>query len=303
MALKLAPIVLFVYNRPYHTQKTVEALKKNKLSEESELIIYSDAAKNEEAIGFVNEVRLYIKAIIGFKKITIIEREKNWGLADSILDGVSSNINKYGKIIVLEDDLVTSCNFLKFMNEGLDSFEAREDIFSVTGFNFPEAQLKIPNTYKDEVYLSYRCMSWGWATWKDRWNKVDWDMKDFDSFSSNTDKIKLFNRGGEDLFPMLRSQLNGKIDSWAIRFCFGHFVNNAYCVYPVKSLINNEGFDGSGVHCGVDKSNKFKNDLFEDKDLEINKNILLNKEIIDKFYLINKKSFFRRVKNLIRRYI
>lgn len=303
MALKLAPIVLFVYNRPYHTKKTVEALKKNRLSEESELIIYSDAAKNEEAQVPVNEVRSYIKTIFGFKKITIIEREDNWGLANSILDGVSSIINKYEKLIVLEDDLVTSTSFLKFMNDGLNTFENREDIFSITGFNFPETQLKIPNNYKDEIYLSYRCMSWGWATWNDRWNKVDWDMKDFDKFSSDASKIKLFNRGGDDLFPMLKSQLDGKIDSWAIRFCFGHFVNNAYCVYPVKSLINNEGFDGSGVHCGVDKSNKFKNDLLEDKDLEINRNVLLNKEIIDKFYLINKKSFLRRIKNLIRRYI
>jgi hypothetical protein len=303
MDFKLAPIVLFVYNRPSHTRTTVEALKKNILSDQSELIIYSDAAKNEESLAFVNEVRSYIKTIVGFKKITIIERKNNWGLANSIINGVTEIVNKYEKVIVLEDDLVTSPYFLKFMNDSLVKLEKREDIFSITGFNFPESQLKIPNNYKDEIYLSYRCMSWGWATWKNRWKKVDWDVRYFDKLESNKAEIKLFNRGGDDLFPMLKSQLDGKIDSWAIRFCFAHFQNNSYCVYPVKSLINNEGFDGSGIHCGNDKSNKFKNNLLQNKELKINQNVLLNKEIIDKFYLINKKSIFRRIKNLIRRYI
>ena len=301
--MKLAPIVLFVYNRPSHTKRTVEALQKNELARESKLFVYCDNAKNEDSLESVDDVRSYVDTIDGFKKVTVIKRERNWGLAASIIDGVTKTVGEYGRVIVLEDDLVASPYFLKFMNDGLNIFEKREDIFSITGFNFPEKQLKIPSNYKDEIYLSYRCMSWGWATWKDKWYKVDWDVKDFDMFSHDTDKIKLFNRGGEDLFPMLQNQLNGEIDSWAIRFCFGHSVNNAYCVYPVKSLINNEGFDGSGVHCGVDKSNKFKNELLDNIAPKINKNVLINKEIIDNFYLINKKSFFRRVKNLIRRYI
>ena len=111
------PIVLFVYNRPWHTQQTIEALQKNDLASESELFIYSDAAKTEQDSLKVNEVRNYVHAIGGFKKITIIEREENWGLADSIIDGVTSIVNQYGKIIVLEDDLETSPFFLRFMNE------------------------------------------------------------------------------------------------------------------------------------------------------------------------------------------
>jgi GT2 family glycosyltransferase len=116
---KQAPIALFVYNRPWHTRQTVEALKKNELASESELFIYSDAPKNGKAKEKVKEVREYIKTIDGFKKVTIIERENNWGLADSIIDGVTKIVNEYGKIIVLEDDLVTSPYFLKFMNEAL----------------------------------------------------------------------------------------------------------------------------------------------------------------------------------------
>ena len=134
-----APIVLFVYNRPWHTQQTVEALQKNKLASESELFIYSDDAKNDDARVSVDEVRKYIDNITGFKKITVIKRDKNWGLASSIIDGVTKIVNKYGRIIVLEDDLVTSPYFLKFMNDSLEVYEKRNDVFSVTGFNYPKS--------------------------------------------------------------------------------------------------------------------------------------------------------------------
>ena len=157
--------------------------------------------------------------------------------------------------------------------------------------------------YKEDIYLSYRCMSWGWATWSDRWSKIEWDIKDFQQLKNNKKEIKLFNRGGDDLFPMLKSQLDGNIDSWAIRFCYAHYKNNSFCVYPVKSFVNNEGFDGSGVHCGIDKSNKFENILIEEVDISINKNIILDENIVNNFYLLNKKIFFRRLKNLISRFI
>ena len=136
MKQDLAPIVLFVYNRPWHTKQTIEALRKNELAKDSNLFIYSDEAKNDEARKSVYEVREYIDTIDGFKNITIIKREKNFGLASSIIDGVTKIINKYGKVIVLEDDLITSAYFLNFMNAGLDAFKNRDDIFSITGFSF-----------------------------------------------------------------------------------------------------------------------------------------------------------------------
>ena len=132
---KLAPIVLFVYNRPEHTKLTVMALQKNELARESELFIYSDAPKNLDVKVKTDEVRKYIKSISGFKKIIIIEREKNWGLAASIIDGVTKIINEYGKIIVLEDDLVTSSYFLKFMNEALEFYKNEDKVWHISGWN------------------------------------------------------------------------------------------------------------------------------------------------------------------------
>ncbi|WP_082409637.1 glycosyltransferase [Methylomonas koyamae] len=145
--MTLAPIVLFVYNRPWHTQKTVEALQNNELALESELIIYSDAPKYEDSKQAVLGVRSYIKSIIGFKKVTIIEREKNWGLAKSIIDGVTTVVNQYGKVIVLEDDLVTSQFFLKFMNEALNFYEGEAKVFHVSGYLYPINNEKLDSTF------------------------------------------------------------------------------------------------------------------------------------------------------------
>ena len=160
----LAPIVLFVYNRPWHTKQTVEALQKNELSSESELFIYSDASKNKEAEEKVQEVREYIRTIDGFKKVTIIEREKNWGLANSIIDGVTKVVNEYGKIIVLEDDLVTSPYFLKFMNESLEFYKNEKKVWHISGWNYP-----IFKEQKCGTFLWKKMNCWGWSTWKDRW--------------------------------------------------------------------------------------------------------------------------------------
>jgi len=298
-----APIVLFVYNRLTHTQQTVNALKTNKLAKKSELYVYSDGPKDKNLKKSVDEVRRYIKTITGFKKITIIEGEKNIGLASSIIQGVTEIISKNDKVIVIEDDLFVSPLFLNFLNDGLAAFENRDDIFSITGFNFPEKYLKIPEEYTEDLYLNYRCMSWGWATWKDRWLKVDWTIKNYQEFSNNKKEIKLFNRGGDDLFPMLTNQLNGEIDSWAIRFCYAHYKNNSFCVYPVKSFVDNRGFDGSGIHCGNDEDNKFENITLNNSTVNINPNILINKEIIKLFYIAHKYSLSQKIKIFLIKYL
>jgi len=299
----LAPIVLFVYNRPDHTKQTVEALQNNTFAEDSELFIFSDAAKNEEAERSVQEVRDYLKNIKGFRTISIVEREKNWGLANSIIDGVTSVIQKYKKVIVMEDDLVTSTTFLTYMNNALNTFQTRLDIFSVTGFNYPKSILPVPKDYNEDIYLSHRCMSWSWGTWIDRWEKVDWDINDFQSLSSNKSKINHFNKGGEDLFPMLQSQMSGKIDSWAIRFCYAHSIHNAYCVYPTNTLIINEGFDGSGVHCGKDNTTNYDKITFSNSVVNLNQQIEINPDIAANFYLITKKNIWQKIKTTIRKYI
>ena len=273
--MNLAPIALFVYNRPWHTSQTVKALQKNDLANESELFIFSDGIKNEMAVKDVKEVRDYIRTIDGFKNIEIIERDKNLGLANSVIYGVTQIVNKYGKIIVLEDDLITSSYFLRYMNESLAIFQERKDIFSITGYSYP---IEFPPEYEYEVFLSYRCMSWSWGTWDRCWNSVDWD-KDM-SFIKSKKKHKEFNRGGNDLSRMLISQYNGEIDSWAIQWCYNHYIHKAFCLHPKSSLIKNIGFDGSGVHCGIDE--QMNTQLDDVKKINIYPDIQLNKEIASK---------------------
>jgi len=297
--IELAPIVLFVYNRPWHTQQTVEALQKNELANESELFIYSDAPKNEHAIENVTRVREYIRTIEGFEKVSIVERSKNWGLADSIIDGVTETVNDYGRVIVLEDDLVTSPYFLRFMNEALEFYHDNPEIMSISGSTLPPTCMKFSKNFTDDVYLNYRNSSSGWATWVDRWNLVDWEIKDYHQFVNDPRQQKQFNRGGKDLTGMLNSQMEGKINSWAIRFSYAHFKQGMYSVCPRHSYVNNIGHDGTGTHCG--ETHIFENDLSKAKrtcnfikDIQLNEDVMLE---FRKFY--RKKSLLMQGINKI----
>ena len=293
----LAPIVLFVYNRPDHTKQTVEALQKNELAIDSELFIYSDAAKNENAEQKVNEVREYIKSIDGFKKITIIEREKNWGLANSIIDGVTKIVNEYGKIIVLEDDLVTSPYFLKFMNEALEIYKDEEKVWHISGWNYP-----IDTKGLDDVFFWRLMNCWGWATWADRWKHYEKDVdKTIKEFSKND--IKRFNIDGqEDFFGQVIGNYEKKINTWAIFWYATIFKQNGLCLNPTQTFVKNIGHDGSGVHCGescsFDSSLSMNEKVNFDTKIEEN-NVALNR--IQKFYKFQKKSFFVRVINKLAR--
>lgn len=247
---KLAPIVLFVYNRPWHTQQTVEALLANELAKESILYVFADGAKpgaNAEVIDGICKTREYIHQISGFKSIYVEEAETNKGLANSVIRGVSKVIDLYGKAIVLEDDLITNKFFLRFMNEALEFYQDDMRLFMVSGCNY---DFKIPNWYEKDVYIAHRSCSTGWGTWKNRWDLADWDMRDYDEFKKDASQVAKFCRGGDDMFPMLEEQIGGKIDSWAIRWDYCMYKHDAFCLRTVKTLVNNIGFDGSGVHCG-----------------------------------------------------
>ena len=279
--MTLAPIVLFVYNRPSHVRQTIEKLQKNILAKESELFIYSDGPKNENDTHKAAEVRKYIRKINGFKKITITERDQNLGLAKSIITGVTEIVDRYGKIIVLEDDLTSSPVLLNFLNDGLEFYQDVMKIYCITGYNYPPSAMKIPHGYSQEIYLCPRNGSWGWATWKDRWHKADWNMADYPRFIKDKQMQKKFNYGGDDLTHMLKEQMEGKINSWAIRWCYTLFKNEGYCIYPVHSFIDNIGFDGTGVHCGVDRENRLKNFVLNQErkvnflhDIEINEDLM-----------------------------
>lgn len=305
--MNLSPILLFVYNRPEHTRKTIETLKKNFLAKESELIIFSDGPKNEKDKNSVEVVRKIIKNIEGFKNIEVKESVNNKGLAKSIISGVTEIINKKEKVIVLEDDLITHPYFLTYMNEALDFYENNSRIWSISGYCPP---IKIPENYDKDVFLFPRASSWGWATWKNRWDLNDWEIKDFDTFIKNKKLQKEFNIGGEDMSEMLKSQIEGEIDSWAIRWCYNQFKNNMYTVFPVKSYVDNIGTDGSGTHFKT-TNNKYKTDLSKSiqkinftNDFELNTAILKNfKSIYPSKSIIILKKIFKKIKiyNLIRK--
>lgn len=280
-----APVILFTYNRPWHTEQTVNALKNNELANDSELYIYSDGPKTEKDIEKVEEIRNYIKTVVGFKSVTVIEREKNFGLANNIINGVTEVVNKYERVIVLEDDLITLPYFLKYMNDGLDFYENEEKIISIGGYNFPRSTVKIPENYPYQVYFNPRPCSTSWATWKNRWEKVDWDIKDFEAFKKDHKAQQAFNYAGDNATLMLFEQRKGKIDSWAVRWHYNHFKSNGFCVYPIKSLIYNIGFDGSGIHSGLDKNKVYTHTNFKEEVdyIEFTRDIKVNEEIIKSY--------------------
>lgn len=242
----LAPIALFVYNRPEHTRRTVDSLRANVLARQSDLLVFADGPKNDSAVSGIGEVRKLIRAINGFKSVTIIEREKNLGLSKSVISGVTQLCNDYGRAIVVEDDVLTAPDFLEFVNQGLQRYENDPTVFSIGAFNLP---IVLPETYLYDAFLSYRFFCWGWGTWKDRWEKADWSVKDFQEFKADPAKQRRFNLGGDDLSWLLALQMKGKIDSWDTIWAYTHSKYSSFSLLPVASKAYNIGLDGTGVHC------------------------------------------------------
>lgn len=246
--MSLSPIVLFVYNRIEHTRKTIDALKKNFLAEESELIIYSDGPKNEINEKQIIDLRQYLKSIKGFKNIVIIERKENIGLSKSIINGVSEVLDKYGKVIVLEDDLVSSPYFLKYMNESLDLYENNQDVISIHGYIYP-VKSDLPETF---FLKGADC--WGWGTWKRGWEIFNPDAGFLKKELKERKLIKEFDfYGGYPYYQMLTNQIKGKVNSWAIMWYASAFLKNKLTLYPGKTLINHIGNDGSGTNTKKEK--------------------------------------------------
>jgi hypothetical protein len=240
----VAPIALFVYNRPAHTRLTVEALQKNDLSKVSDLIVYSDAPGTAAQAEAVRKVREYISQIDGFKSVTIIERETNFGLAHSIIDGVSRLCEKYGRVIVLEDDLVTSPYFLRFMNDTLNMYKDVDQVMHVSGSTYPI------ETMEDETYFLRIPLCWGWATWDRAWRHFRKDNEIMSKFDRNMRKDFTFN-GSYHSWRQLKSNKNGLINTWFVYWYAALFLRNGLALLPGKSLVKNIGMDGSGVHCGI----------------------------------------------------
>ncbi|NOQ81324.1 MAG: glycosyltransferase family 2 protein [Methylophaga sp.] len=242
-----SPVALFVYNRPWHTEQAVKALQNNALAAETPLYIFSDASNGLKAKQAVDQVRKYIRTIDGFASVTIMEREKNYGLARSIIEGVTKLCEDYGRVIVLEDDLVTSPHFLSYMNNALYQYEKEERVMQIAGYMFP-ANLKIDD---DALFMSF-ISSWGWATWQRAWEHLDPDAKGYKLLEKDPQLKNKFDLNGHySYFKMLKAQQQGKTQSWAIRWYLSVFLKDGLVLYPEKTLVSNLGFDGSGVNCAV----------------------------------------------------
>ncbi len=252
--MNLAPIVLFAYNRPWHTEQTFYALSKNRLAQDSDLFVYIDGAKEnatKEDITKISEVKNLVEKQRDFKSITIITAKENIGCRNSIINGISEVLKQYKKVIVVEDDIYTSPYFLTYMNECLTYYEHKLTVYSISAHCPPPNKVIIPEDYQYDVYAYTRPFNWGWGTWSDRWFQEDWDKSFIPVFLNNQHQMKAFNRSGEDLSKMLKEEYEGKSDAWDVQFSFTHFKNNGISIVPCKSYVKNIGLDGSGTHCEI----------------------------------------------------
>jgi hypothetical protein len=248
----LAPIVIFAFNRPDVFQRLLDSLRLSPEFKDSDVYVFIDGARKgktgeTEKVKKVQEIAYELKGTANGNpsadKIFINASDTNQGLAKSIISGVSQVISRHGKAIVLEDDLYLAPNCLHFMNEGLSKYKDDKSIFSICGYT---NKARIPSNYNYDTYIASRSSSWGWATWEDRWKSVDWNLEDWKKVKSNK---SAFNKwGGSDCFNMLNKWHDGKISSWAIRFCYAQFVQHSWSIFPVRSLIKNDGFDGTGTN-------------------------------------------------------
>ncbi len=251
-----APVVIFTYNRPEHLRQILFSLKTNKECGNTSLYLFSDGPKNPGDEQRVAEVRQIIREAEGFKEVHIVEQPHNKGLAASIIQGVSEVLSQNPACIVLEDDLVVSRWFLQFMNQGLEHYCNHPDIFSISGYCPPIA---IPEDYPHEAFRFGRINSWGWATWADRWQSIDWKVSDFEAFIRDKNSIRMLQRLGKDLPVMLLKQQVEEISSWAVRFNQACFRSGGTNIYPVQSLVVNSGADGTGTH--MKASRKFRAEM------------------------------------------
>lgn len=269
--MKYSPIALFVYNRPKHTQLTVEALQKNNLANESELYIFSDAAKSNDQDKAVSEVRDYIHSISGFKAIKIIQQKENKGLAQSIIDGVTELCNRYGRVIVLEDDLLTSPYFLKYMNDALNHYEHVDKVMHVAAYMFPIDAKGLPDTF-----LLRLGSCWGWATWSSAWQYFEKSPEKLIRDYSDQD-IRRFNLDGSyDFWSQVEQNNDGVLNTWAVFWYASIFNRKGLSLHPSISMVKNIGTDGTGINSGTSdifitsyssrEIEHFESDLYEHAD-------------------------------------
>lgn len=283
-----APIALFVYNRPEHTRRTLEALKRNEGASESALHVFADGPKagaTDETRRRIEETRQVVSHIEGFARVELHFAEKNKGCFRNVVDGITEVLRSNPRVIVVEDDIETIPQFLPYMNRALDVYENRKDIWTVGGMN---VDIKLPAEYtaKHDLYLVHRSCSWGWATWTDRWRDIDWEVKDFRQFIANPRAVRRFDRGGEGMAGLLQAQMDGKVDAWDIVWDYHIYKHNGFCIRPVRSFTRNIGMDGSGTHYNEEGAADAQAPLFDPATdtLRLESRLRPNREVQRLFY-------------------
>ena len=294
--MNLAPIALFTYNRPWHTKQTIDALRNNEKAGQSDLIVYSDGPKNDGERTGIFEVRKYIRTIEGFKSVRVVEREENAGLENAIITGVNETVSEFGRVIVMEDDLVSSPYFLSFMNDGLEYYESDDRVASIHAYVYPVEE-KLPETF---FLRGADC--WGWATWKRGWDLFEPDGSKLLAEIEERRLSKCFDMDG--VYPytkMLKDQVVGKNKSWAVRWHASAFLRNKFTLYPGRCLIQNIGTDNSGTHC---KNVNYYDASLSQQPIQVGRIELVESETAHKAFqkymkLIHKNQFKNRIKGIV----
>lgn len=242
---EVVPIALFTYNRPEHAEASISAILKNALAEKCDIYIYSDGPKNRLDEISTNKVRRLLKKYERYKNIKIICRDRNFGLANSIISGTTELVSQYGQVIVLEDDLEVSPHFIDYMKEALWEYRDHPKVLQISAFGF-----NIETDTEFDAYFLPFTTSWGWGTWKDSWNLFDFEMKYLKVIEKSPELIKKFNLNNSvNYYAMAVETKRGNVDSWAIRWYLSNFKESGLTLYPKKTLVKNNGFDGTGTNC------------------------------------------------------
>jgi hypothetical protein len=251
--MNVAPIIVTVYDRLEHLKRCIDALKANQLAAQSVIYIVSDAPYKNEHHDKIQQVRNYAQTINGFLNVICVFREINFGMQKSCHDAINDVLKLYDRFIILEDDVVVSTNFLQYLNEGLDYYEKDKRCFAICGFSCP-AQL--PKSYEYDVYFAPALNPWGFATWQNRWDNVNFGYYDrYSELKKDKKKYRDFLSVGSFMKGSLMADSRREIEATDLRICYHMFQNSMYVVYPVVSKSQNWGLDGSGVHCGNKKTN------------------------------------------------
>jgi len=244
----MSPICIFVYKRYETTKLMLESLLACPECKDSELYVFMDEARNDSEAKEVERVRELFDDIKGFKEIHPYPARMNKGMANSVISGVTKVLEEHEDVIVLEDDLVVAPDFLTFMNEAVEVYRNRADIWSISGYT-PDLK-ELVERDANGVFLVPRAQCWGWATWRDRWELVDWEVSDYNNVARNKKRRQEFDRGGNDLFRTLEMEHNERIESWAVRWAYAASKNKMLTVNPIQSKVQNIGLKSSTSHVG-----------------------------------------------------